>query len=94
METYTSWEQFPREDLNEIPMMEAAGFTVHFKDRDAQRGRTTPEQFPFWPVSFSKGNFHVWKIHEGWQTARLVDGYFVDHEPVLDLALVREMEIE
>ena len=42
--------------------------------------------------SFFKGNRHVWKVREGWQTANLIDGQWRDHKKFADLeeALTRE----
>jgi hypothetical protein len=77
------WEDCPREDLNMIPTMEAAGWTPRFNQRDQMCDRTSPESVPHDAVSFKKEKTYVWMaVHNkriDWRTADLIDGYFKNH---------------
>lgn len=86
-----NFNQSKREDLQGIERMQANGFTVEFNNIDIKYNRVTPENPPNMAVSFVRGDFHVWSIREGWQTAILSgDGsskslQYRDHKPVKTL---------
>ncbi len=66
------WEDLPREDLNHIPVMKQAGYTVEFNPIDIKAGRVSPINVPHHGINFIKGDKHVWSLIGGkWQTADL-----------------------
>lgn len=79
------WEKSPRIDLQIIPRMEALGCVTEFSYRDRMHKRTNPNSMPMDSVSFTfkrKADVvRIWQTKDGWQTAKLVDGYYTDHKP-------------
>ena len=76
-----NWVDLPREDLKNIPAMEALGYEVVFSYHDERADRITPNDVPHFPANFKKGDKHIWSIRGGWQTADLIGGYFKNHKP-------------
>lgn len=77
-----TWNDSKRDDLNNIPLMQANGFKTNFAYQDIMYKRTTPQFVPQFSVNFVKDDLHVWKIKSAWQTAILNDnGNYVDHKP-------------
>lgn len=80
METViTRWEDSPREDLNMLPEMITQGWQVMFHDNDILHKRITLENPPAHSITFHKGINRIWQCREGWQTAQLICGSFVNH---------------
>lgn len=84
------WEDCGRDDLNIIPTMIKNGFTPVFSHKDKMHNRTSFENCPHDAVSFVKGTLNVWKIYGkedfSWQTADLIDGYYVNHKPLKEIS--------
>lgn len=80
-EQYTTFADMPREDLNQIPFMESNGWTRLLSRQDTRWGRTTPENPPHDSVSFKRANVTAWCCRLGWQTARLIDNRYQEHQP-------------
>ncbi len=95
------WEDCPREDLNSIPKMIAAGFEPEFSYADKRHGRATPEFVPHDAVSFKRGTLHVWKtykrtdegIFSAWTAADLIDGSYCNHRKYDELDEVIKKEV-
>lgn len=87
------WTDCKREDLSSIPKMQENGFEVEFSYKDRMHNRTTPDNVPSFAVTFKKDNFYIWRmygimengVHLQWQTAKLIDGHFVEHKPIATL---------
>lgn len=80
------WLTMARIDLNCIPKMVELGFDVQMKYEDKQFGRTTPDNVPMFPVSFSKDKYVIWKVidyNSGdtlFRSSYLVDGHYTNHK--------------
>ena len=98
------WEDCQRDDLRNIPLLESLGYTTIFNYKDKRNDRTDPLNTPHDPVSFEKGNYHIWKCMQkvnghmiyGWQTAYLVNDLFTEHKwvPTIEEAITRNTLIE
>lgn len=104
------WLNKPRTDLKMIPIMHKLGYDIKFDYTDSRHGRTTPQYVPHNSVSFSKGNYNIWKginrikkddeifsdLIEVWHTARLVDKHYCNHKTFEDIndAILHETETE
>lgn len=56
------WKDSEREDLNMIPEMQEAGYTVNFNFSDHVFKRLIPEFPPVHAVYFTKENVSVWQV--------------------------------
>jgi hypothetical protein len=94
-----TWEDCPRDDLNQIPLAIVRGWEIRFHYKDMRHGRITPYNVPHEGVGFVKGNVHTWKCYKHtepysyWRVADLIEGYFCNHRDYDTLPEVFEKEI-
>ena len=80
--TKTNWSDYKgeREDILAIPMMLRNGFELEFSHQDTMYNRTDVDNIPVYEVGFKRGDYHVWEIKSGWQTASLITHRFTNHK--------------
>lgn len=96
------WEDCPREDLNMIPRMKAAGYVPEFKYNDRSVGRTTPDNVPHDAVVFfePRKNQYVYQVYSRkddgvyscWRVAEVDNGNYVNQRDYATLAEALEKE--
>lgn len=90
---WTALSKCERLDLACIGRMMEMGYEVKIDPRDILAQRTTPENIPLHPISFTKGNEAIWqcigtynKVYGiYWRQAFLVNGYWAKHKTLGDL---------
>lgn len=97
MRLFKNWQDFPREDLRLIPLMEGKGWEVKFSANDLKYKRTSPTSVPHDAVMFTKLDKIAWVSKYGgrlhWRVAEIDgDGIYHNHRTRDTLQEVAEKE--
>ena len=90
-----TWEECDREDLNMIPKMIEAGWTLNFTTQDKKYNRTTPDNVPHDGIGFIKDIVHAWISYYNnhtWRVADLIDNHYCNFRNYDSLTEIIEKE--
>ena len=80
-----------REDFALAATFQSENWEIVYDARDKSRHWKGPH-FPFFPLSFQRGNRVVWSFGNGWVAANLVNGNYENHEEFKSLQEVFDKE--